>query len=383
MNTIRQKRQSCEACRVRKLKCSGESRSCARCRSRNVVCHYQDKGVPGRPRKTRRPESRDIIMAVTAHPTHPISPSETSPASNSTICHGSHGRSGSRGSVDDLVLDPFALPLVTTTLPDPSTDAAGEFDFGSLSIEMFGQCPLVRHHHEDEASLTTPLSPALSPTLSPPLSPASCHCADDVSALVRALRHRAPLSHAIVGDLRAGADLVQRLLTCSICYDTKKAPRLTIENVLLIGRLMHEVTTGYRRYLRWVRGDHTDDSDNAREQTETVHLVLESAPSVMFQIQPHKVQEVILNGLQADAVRLTDLGARFALRQHNRHMVGHETCPDPEGRCWREHYDIDNDPLDICPRNAAARTLTPCYRVVDAIRSAIKAFADDVEQKSN
>ncbi|CAK7243286.1 MAG: hypothetical protein STHCBS139747_004803 [Sporothrix thermara] len=123
-----------------------------------------------------------------------------------------------------------------------------------------------------------------------------------------------------------------------------KAPRLTIENVLLIGRLMTEMITGYRRYLRWVRA-----------------------------------MDLIVDGLRVDAARLIDLGAQFALRQHNRHMVGHESCPaDAEGRCWRERYGVDNDPLDICPRNAAARTLTPCYRVVDAIQAGIRTFADEV-----
>ncbi|CAK7236578.1 hypothetical protein SBRCBS47491_009684 [Sporothrix bragantina] len=187
------------------------------------------------------------------------------------------------------------------------------------------------------------------------------------------------MSHAILGDLRAGADLVQRLLTCLICYNVAKAPRLTIENVLLIGRLMHEMTTSYRRYLRWVRAateaNTASDVENSRRQT--VHLDLSGMAG--FQVSPQKMQELIVDGLQADAARLTDLGAQFALRQHNRHMVGHESCPaDTEGRCWRERLDVDTDPLDICPRSAAARTLTPCYRVVDAIQAGIQAFANDV-----
>lgn len=276
-------------------------------------------------------------------------------------------RPDSLSEVDVSFLEPFSFPLFPAELPETG-------DFGSFPIELLGQCHLARHDHDADASLCTPLSPAPSPTL----SRESCNCSDDVSASVRALRHRAP-SHAIVGDLRIGADLVERLLTCPICYDVSKAPRLTIENVLLIGRLMHEVTTGYRRYLRWVqetRSEHADDNE-----PETVHLApqLDSGLTVGFQISYRKFQEVIINGLQADAARLTDLGSRFGLRQHNRHMVGHESCPDHEGRCWRERYDVDNDPLDICPKNAAARTLTPCYRIVDAIRAGIKAFADDVD----
>ena len=270
------------------------------------------------------------------------------------------------------------VPAVTTQGPDlGSLDF--DFDF-SFPIELFGQCSLVTHHHDTDAetSLVTPHSTALSPPSSP-TTPESCTCADEVSTLVRALRHRAAMCHTILGDLRTGADLVQQLLTCLICYNMAKAPRLTIENVLLIGRLMTEMITGYRRYLRWVRamGEASTTTDDRSKKRETVHLDLSGA--VSFHISRQKMQDLIVDGLRVDAARLIDLGAQFALRQHNRHMVGHESCPaDAEGRCWRERYGVDNDPLDICPRNAAARTLTPCYRVVDAIQAGIRTFADEV-----
>ncbi|KAL1912876.1 hypothetical protein Sste5344_000962 [Sporothrix stenoceras] len=328
-NTARQKRQSCEACRTRKLKCSGytgERRSCTRCLTLNVVCHYQDKGIPGRPRKQRRPESREGERGETREDEH--------------------------RELRHLAFAPS--PPVTDSSSTGSIDGSND-DRQTTSTSS--------HQSQSQHRLGGGSSPAS----------ISCHCADDVSASVRALRHRAQaVSHAIVGDLRVGTDLVERLLTCPICYDIKKAPRLTIENVLLIGRLMHEVTTGYRRYLRWVGSD-TNGEGGSRQDSVSVG-------GVEFEINRHMVHKVVRQGLQADAARLTDLGGRFALRQHNRHMVGHETCPDPDGRCWRERYDMDTDPLDICPQNAAARTLTPCYRVVDAICLGIKAFADDVGQ---
>ncbi|CAK7217419.1 hypothetical protein SCUCBS95973_003145 [Sporothrix curviconia] len=352
---------------------------CDRCFSHNVACYYQDKGVPGRPRKEkqRRPEGPPRASLTPTPRCTVLSPV----ASDATSISSHMSRLESLADAADVssngLLGPLSLPPVTQ-MPD-----VGNFDFDfdfSFPIELFGQCPLVRHSHDTdtETSLVTPASTTLSPPSSP-AAPESCTCANEVSTLVRALRHRTTMSHAILGDLRAGAGLVQRLLTCLICYNVAKAPRLTIENVLLIGRLMTEMTTGYRRYLRWVRATAAAsraDSNNSTTR-ETVYLDLSGTAS--FQISPQKMHELIVDGLQADATRLTDLGAQFALRQHNRHMVGHESCPaDAEGRCWRERYDVDNDPLDICPRNAAARTLTPCYRVVDAIQAGIHAFAAEV-----
>ncbi|KIH86867.1 hypothetical protein SPBR_08618 [Sporothrix brasiliensis 5110] len=255
-NPTRQKRQSCEACRTRKLKCSGyagERRSCTRCLALNVVCHYQDKGIPGRSRKQRgdlREESsrasrgpREARESSEARrfafaPSPPVTDSSSTgsidgsndegqshPPLQTAAAHQAH-----RLGVDSLFLQPLSFPLfppssdaLPTTLPDPSSSSA-DFAFDPFPIELFGQCPLVRHHHSGEETPTATLSPPQSPHSSPQ-SPAtlSCHCADDVSASVRALRHRAQaVSHAIVGDLRVGIDLVERLLTCPICYDIKK-----------------------------------------------------------------------------------------------------------------------------------------------------------------
>ena len=168
------------------------------------------------------------------------------------------------------------------------------------------------------------------------------------------------------------------LLTCSVCYDLTKPPRVTIQNVLLMGRLMLEITSGYHRYLHWLRESTTEPADG--NQSETVYLLPGPLDALLgFKISGQKLQELILHGLQVDTERLSTLGREFALRQHNRHMVGHEACPDAEGRCWREEYGGDEvDPLEVCPQNCTAKSLTPCYRVVDEVWAAIEKVADAV-----
>ncbi|KAJ5811353.1 hypothetical protein N7474_007654 [Penicillium riverlandense] len=242
----------------------------------------------------------------------------------------------------------------------------GNGDFGSFPIELLGPGHPMGTQDLSDLSLGTFVSPLL-----------SCNCTEEVSESIRTLT-RAPMSHSFIRSLRVGVDLVERLLTCPACYDVTKSPRITIQNVLFIGRLMAEITSGYHRYLRWLKGACNALSD--RNQRETVYLIpgLEISPVLGFKISGEKLQDLITNGLQADAERLTALARRFALRQRDRHMIGHEACPDAGGHCWREKYGVGLDPLDICPQSPAAKTLTPCYRVVEEVAATIKQFADAV-----
>ncbi|KAF7562269.1 hypothetical protein G7046_g1864 [Stylonectria norvegica] len=202
--------------------------------------------------------------------------------------------------------------------------------------------------------------------------PESCECAQEVSESLRSLR-RTLLSHNIVRQIRRAVDLVEKLLICPICYDVSKSTRITIQNVMLIGRLMLEATSAYRRYLRWLK-------DPCNEQSEMVYLIPGTDISLAFgyEISGEKIRDVIIHGLRDDVRRLENLGGRFALRQHNRHMMGHEACPDAEGRCWREEDDIDRDVLDICPQSCTSKSLAPCHRIVQEVRATIQQLAEAI-----
>lgn len=141
---------------------------------------------------------------------------------------------------------------------------------------------------------------------------------------------------------------------------------------------MLEVTAGYRRYLKWLEESCNELADS--NQSETVYLIpgLEISPVLGFKISGQMLRDVIVHGLRSDAERLSALGRKFALRQHNRHMVGHEACPDAEGRCWKEEYGVNVDPSDVCPKDCSAKSLTPCYRVVDEVCASIKQVVDAV-----
>ncbi|OQE43246.1 hypothetical protein PENCOP_c003G04910 [Penicillium coprophilum] len=210
-----------------------------------------------------------------------------------------------------------------------------------------------------------------------PMSFSQCKCDEEVSDLVRNLS-RANMSHEIVPMLRTGVSLTERLLSCPICYDVSKPPRLTVQNVLLIGQLMFEITSSYQKYIRWLN-EHCTEL-NIRNETRTVYLGsgLGLPSELNLEIGGEKLRDLVVHGLLTDAERLLMLGRHFAQRQRNRHMVGHEACPNPEGRCRRKEDASDHDPLDLCPHDPVARKLVPCFRIVDEVRGMIKQVADAI-----
>lgn len=209
--------------------------------------------------------------------------------------------------------------------------------------------------------------------ISPPVSfSQSCKCDEEVSDIIRNLS-QASMSNDILQTLRTGVSLAERLLTCPACYDISKPPRLTVQNVLLIGQLMFEITSSYQRYIQWLY-KHCAELD-ARNESEVVYLDsgLGFPSEISLQLSGGKFRGLVMHGLQKDGERLSALGKRFAQRQRNRHMVGHEACPDLEGRCRKkEYFGADHDPLDLCPLDPVARRLVPCFRIVDEVQGMIK-----------
>jgi hypothetical protein len=259
-----------------------------------------------------------------------------------------------------------------------SCELAGNCGFDALDWEILGNGNLGSFPIElCQASRQNETFPMASDAyVSPTSFSGACKCDEEVSDKVRNLSC-ADMSHDIIQMLRTGVFLVERLLTCPICYDVSKPPRVTVQNVLLIGQLMFEITSGYQKYLRWLN-EYCTDLD-AGNESETIYLNsgLGIASEFNLQITGEKLRNLVVEGLQADAERLLALGKQFAQRQRNRHMVGHEACPGPEGRCRKKEYGV-HDPLDLCPQNPAARKLVPCFRIVDEVRGMIKEVADAV-----
>lgn len=245
------------------------------------------------------------------------------------------------------------------SLPFLDFDTSVQLD--ALPLGPFQAC-LSRHHAD--ASPTTHHHP------SPPSTPQSCDCARPVFETIRSL-NTGNISHDTLTTLRQGTSLFEQLLTCRICYDVSKPPRMTLQNVLLIGRLILEVSTLYRRYLQFLKEPCA--GAGTKEAPETVYLS-SSVAFIGISLSRTKLYEIVKDGLRDDAARLAELGRQFEIRQKNRHLIGHGACPDKEGHCRKAKDNVDPDPFDICPQDPAARALIPCYQVVDEVKTRIKAF---------
>ncbi|KAI2719444.1 transcriptional regulator family: Fungal Specific TF [Penicillium roqueforti] len=362
-------RNSCEACRARKLRCSGEKSGCSRCRGLTLTCKFKDKGAPGRPRKRARQEEPDRDLPNEEERIGSSSSSHFSPVISQSPfdSHEAGNMLMGAGEFDSL---PYEL--------------SGSCGFDSSHWEMLGNgdmCsfPIELLHTSRQSGLHNPEVPsrALDAYVSPMSFSQSCKCDEEVSDIIRSLS-RANMSHDIVPMLRAGVSLTERLLTCPMCYDVSKPPRVTVQNVLLIGQLMFEITSGYQRYIRWLHKHCTEL--NISNETRTVYLDcgLGIPSELNLQISGEKLRDLVVHGLQTDTDRLLVFGEQFAQRQRNRHMVGHENCPNSEGRCRRKEDAVDHDPLDLCPHDPIARKLVPCFRIVDEVRGMIKQVADAV-----
>ncbi|KAI9154681.1 hypothetical protein HJFPF1_07238 [Paramyrothecium foliicola] len=396
MCPARQKRKSCEACRARKLKCSGQSTGCSRCVHLGIVCKFQDKGLPGRPRKWSineagdpqrcRPKSLDLQRKQDKVADVRPGDQNSSHQQAADIQRSHHTPStvsaevssiATSGSTDLLTSVPQQwserdeMSLTYDDLgPLPLLDFTTSAQLDALPLDSFRACISNTAHNCDAVEM----SPSASARST---APQTCNCSKQVFEIIRSL-DRTLVSHSSLHTLRQGIELFEQLLTCSICYDVSKPPRITLQNVILLGRLSLEVTSGYHRYLEWVK-DYCDGLAE-KNMNDSVYLIpgVDARSAVSFKISSDKFYELISHGLQDDVQKLSDLGSRFATRQHNRHLIGHEACPDWEGRCWKEKLDVDPDPSDICPRNPAASALTPCYRIVDEARSKIKQFEDTI-----
>lgn len=288
------------------------------------------------------------------------------------------------------------LPETTLISPEAIDMVVENNELGSLTNGFHGNCgfdPLPREMIGTSNACSFPLelwqmtrpsgldlqTPdiqlAMEPYVSTVSPSRSCKCDEEVSSIARRLSH-ANMGHEIILTLRTGISLTESLLTCPICYDVSKPPRVTVQNVLLIGHLMLEVTSGYCKYLKWLKQDTAEDG----VETETVYLDsgLGFPSELKLQISSEKLRDLVMDGLQVDVERLLKLGKRFADRQRHRHAVGHEACPDADGRCRRQEYEVNHDPLDVCPHNPVARMLIPCFRIVDEVREMIKQVADAV-----
>ncbi|KAK8149790.1 hypothetical protein G3M48_005543 [Beauveria asiatica] len=247
----------------RKLKCSGEKTGCSRCAALSLRCKFRAKGAPGRPRKRLtailpppQPENEDWEYQN----------GQTRPAYQS-LAHEVEQQQKEVGyqqqqrscetSITQARFDPCGLLDLSSSLPD---GFAASCDIGHLLAEIDpsvlynglpgnGDFPGDFRQPASNAATHNNITPqSASGALGTPTT-SSCECGADVLEALRLLK-QLPTSHALLQRLRFSVDLFERLITYPVYYNLAKPPRITIQNVLLISRLIVEVTSGFRHYLQ-------------------------------------------------------------------------------------------------------------------------------------
>ncbi|KAH6696982.1 hypothetical protein F5X68DRAFT_1238, partial [Plectosphaerella plurivora] len=352
---------------------------CSRCVRLGLSCKYHDRGMPGRPRKwsivdlegEHGRRSRQVQRALAQELPHAEAVPFLSANESSSVATSSDSTDAAAGLGDDNGNGGFSI------LPFLDFDMSGQLD--TLPLDYFRSC-LTTTTQRGEPQLSPHDSTSTIPSLSSAPAPAStpCDCAKQVFNVLRSLNNDA-VSHNTVRTLRQGTDLFETLLTCPRCYDVSTPAHVTLQNVLLIGRLCLKVMAGYQRYLRWLK-EYCTGLAEKNMGGDTVYLILGGADagSLLLDLDTSSsgFHDLVTQGLKRDCERLGILGQQFAERQRRRHSVGHTACPDQDGRCWKETDVVDPDPTDICPQNAAARALIPCFSVVDEVRDKIRQFEE-------
>lgn len=153
---------------------------------------------------------------------------------------------------------------------------------------------------------------------------------------------------------------------------------MTLQNVLLIGRLGHEMEAAYRKYLQWLKT--TCDTTATFRGQHKVYLTNAGGaiPPIGILVEDKNMFLLVRQGLLPDVKRVRRFIEQFRMRQHSRHLIGHESCPDSQGQCWKETGLLNPDASDICPQSESANTLIPCFRIVEEMKRKVETLLDDL-----
>ncbi|KEY70040.1 hypothetical protein S7711_10253 [Stachybotrys chartarum IBT 7711] len=352
------RRAACDACRKRKIRCSGESPSCRRCDGFSIPCHFSAVGRIGRPRRQ-----------LQARPGQDVStPSSTGSLGQSAV-----------GEDVDMSLPPMPESLLSsmpafdmdyfdaTLWPEPLTAVVSSLPPLQPSIE-----PAVARPADTWPVASAPTSTIdgergknTSPTRKRP-----CDCArlahenfsypddsyDGVEPLLR---------------LRRATQVAEKLLNCTICFDTKRGFPGVTGNVYLLSALLSSIASSYTQFL-----DHhkRTDGEGGGQQTLCLGHSGDKGSSIDIKVSSKEFLSVLRTGIRADTDGLTKICDAFAQRQLKLHSKGHESCA--EGwPCASQDATEDTTPTQpppsACPNETDPTGSYLCFQAVRMVRASI------------
>ncbi|KAF4780322.1 hypothetical protein HER10_EVM0011021 [Colletotrichum scovillei] len=249
-------RASCEACRVKKIKCTGERPICSKCRISDRECYYSPHKPMGRPTSRRvRPQSsqpirRERILPRRNASTRLLSPVHTDAASDS-------------GSSNTREID----ALLGSTSPRISSP---------LNAETFAIHPELIDLEDNQGPSQDLVSEGLAAF--PPLASDNQQTTDNcacLSVLYLLLEHLRVKEHLVAPDdfalLRNTFEPALQVLNCQRC------PRRyfsIIQNAALLGVLCLCLTESYKRMLTSISKEETRATEAGEKKRLGIHGAL-------------------------------------------------------------------------------------------------------------
>ncbi|KAI9676995.1 MAG: hypothetical protein M1817_006834 [Caeruleum heppii] len=243
---------SCDPCRTRKLKCSGEPTGCTRCRTSGHHCHYSARKPMGRPLKRQRsseapgtradggltPDATNRRADSHHPPAEPSGPPPPQAAYVQGLSRGLNNQFEALFPDLDLALDASATPDWQMNQPTQPW---------LMPSPPRHQQPFAAHDPS-----TQPVSPYLA---FPDTSQRSCACLATLTSSMATLSQLPVSFPASLLPLRSAILAAQAAIACPECPQDFS---LGYQNTMLLGTLLPLIAEGYGRVLRGVNDEARD-----------------------------------------------------------------------------------------------------------------------------
>ncbi|KAE9583777.1 hypothetical protein CGMCC3_g268 [Colletotrichum fructicola] len=316
-------RGSCEACRLKKIRCPGEHPVCSKCHASRRDCHYSLQKPMGRPRSARQPNRRRRLI----QPEHTLqSPSPANVSEILTTAASDVGTEISQICSSDLSSDDALAP------------ERGQEEDG---FEIH-QCLLNLGQPRTRADIVSE-SQAAFPPIATATQPAAggCACLSVLYLLLEHLRVKdqltAPNDFAL---LRSTIESASEVLTCQKCPLRYFS---IVQNAALLGVLCLCVAESYHRIVRSIDEEEKRASEAGEKKQLGIHNGADQAnqPSLataspLFQVEvsPSQWGSMMRNLVKAEVFGIEGQRDKclqgFISRLEQRQRRWHQTPPAPD-----------------------------------------------------
>ncbi|EWY79891.1 hypothetical protein FOYG_16956 [Fusarium oxysporum NRRL 32931] len=382
MDIHKKRRNACDPCRKRKIKCSGDQPICCHCGRLGLQCAYSQAKRNGRPR--RRPSTTVTSPSRNGNTDRPFNaPPVPGTSSSGTVgldnLITSHHETATQTFPSSRPLDgsPFSAPSTVAALNSAGTflmpmnaDGPGA-DNPALDWPHWFDVPCMLQH--------PPLAPQVESTedaLHPPLGLDLTHGCDCFQAISRYFTSVDGSSSGLgrFTSLREAITLSDRVLLCPVCFNLHRGEACISKNIVLLGALMSDVAMSYSR-ITYRLFEETFKPNHDKSRVGIVLGQQESPESLISMSLDAKSYWILVkSALMEDLARLSDLCAAFETRQLKAHDLGHEQCV-AGSPCTSRQAGVPSaisDYVKTCPRNIDPRKTFSCFRTVNQVFSAVR-----------